>query len=47
MNKDLELAVHCAPYLPEDDQARLAEAILAELEEQGLIERERLETIVF
>ena len=47
MIKALEMAVHCAPYLPEDDQARLAEAILATLEGQGLIERERLETIVF
>ena len=47
MNKELELAVHCAPYLPEDDQARLAEVILVALEQEGLIKRERLETIVF
>jgi hypothetical protein len=47
MIKELEMAVYCAPHLPEDDQAKLAEAILAILERQGLIERDTLETIVF
>ena len=47
MNKELEMTVQCTPYLPENDQARLAEVILIALEQEGLIERERLETIIF
>ena len=47
MIKELEIAVQCAPCLPEAEQAELAEAILAALERQGAIQRERLETILF
>ena len=47
MIKELEIAVQCVPCLPEADQAELAEAILAALEQQGVIQRERLETIFF
>ena len=47
MIKELEIAVQCAPCLPEADQAELAEAILAALERQGVIQRERVETILF
>jgi hypothetical protein len=47
MIKELEIAAQCLPSLPETDQARLAEMILAALEERGLIERERLDIITF
>lgn len=47
MIKELEIAVQCANWLPEPDQAKHAEDILKSLEEHGLIDRRETDTIIF
>lgn len=47
MTHELEMAVLRAMHLPEEDQAKLLQTILTTLERRGLIQPDRLETIVF
>lgn len=47
MIQELEMAVLGVTYLPEEDQAELLETILTALERRGLVQLNRLETIVF
>jgi hypothetical protein len=47
MTHELEMAVQGVTYLPEEDQAELLETILTALERRGLVQLDRLETIVF
>mgnify|MGYP006229724885 CR=1 FL=1 len=47
MTNELEMAVLRAMHLPEEDQAKLLKTIVAALERRGLVQPDRLETIVF
>jgi hypothetical protein len=47
MIQELEMAVLGVPHLPEEDQVELLEAILTAFERRGVVQPNRLETIVF